>query len=259
MAPSASSRWIKMTKAARIPPAAARKLGYYVYLYVNPLDGRVFYVGKGKANRALSHLRAPSDRKIAKAIKAIRAAGEEPRIEILAHGLPDEKAALRVEAAVIDASRLENLANRVRGWRGRRFGRTPWNEAVAHYTRRKARIREPAILIRINELYRPDMTAPELYDATRSGWVLGEQRKEANYAFAVFEGVIREVYRIEEWLPGGTSFAAQYGGKRRRWPGRWEFVGTLAEKRIRQRYINRYVGDAFPPGAQNPVKYVNVK
>ena len=32
----------------RIAPAVARKLGFYVYLYVNPLDEQVFYVGKGK-------------------------------------------------------------------------------------------------------------------------------------------------------------------------------------------------------------------
>jgi hypothetical protein len=248
-----------MTKVARIPPAAARKLGYYVYLYVNPLDGRVFYVGKGKANRALSHLRAPPDRKIAKTIRAIRAAGEDPQIEILAHGLPDQTAALRVEAAVIDALKLENLANRIRGWRGRRFGRTPWNEAVAHYTKRRARIKEPAILIRINHLYRPDMTPAELYDATRSAWKLGDQRTKAHYAFAVFERVIREVYRIQDWLPGGTTFAAQNGGRRRRLTGRWEFVGTLAEDGIRKRYVNRWVGDGFLPGARNPIMYANLK
>jgi hypothetical protein len=37
----------------KIAPAAARKLGFYVYLYVNPVDKVVFYVGKGKNGRAL--------------------------------------------------------------------------------------------------------------------------------------------------------------------------------------------------------------
>jgi hypothetical protein len=32
----------------------ARKLGYYVYAYVSPLDGRIFYVGKGKRQLACS-------------------------------------------------------------------------------------------------------------------------------------------------------------------------------------------------------------
>lgn len=67
----------------RIPPAVARKLGYYVYLYVSPVDGSVFYVGKGKNGRALAHMRADERKAIAKVIREIRATGEEPRIEIL--------------------------------------------------------------------------------------------------------------------------------------------------------------------------------
>ena len=29
----------------RIPPEVAEHLGFYVYLYVDPRDGKVFYVG----------------------------------------------------------------------------------------------------------------------------------------------------------------------------------------------------------------------
>jgi hypothetical protein len=39
-------------------------------------------------------------------------------------------------------------------------------DVVAHDTRRKAHIPEPAILIRINRLYRYGMTPAELSDAT---------------------------------------------------------------------------------------------
>jgi len=45
-----------------------------------------------------------------------------------------------------------------------------------------------ALLIRINRLYRRDMTPVELYGATRGTWKLGERRRGARYAFAVFEG-----------------------------------------------------------------------
>jgi hypothetical protein len=41
----------------RIPPSVQHKLGFYVYLYVDPRDDSVFYVGKGKGGRALSHLK----------------------------------------------------------------------------------------------------------------------------------------------------------------------------------------------------------
>lgn len=45
---------------SRIPADVARKLGYYVYAYVNPLDSTIFYVGKGKGQPALSHLQDTS-------------------------------------------------------------------------------------------------------------------------------------------------------------------------------------------------------
>ena len=100
----------------QIPSDIARKLGYYVYAYVNPLDNRIFYVGKGKGRRVLHHLAERAESEKIAAIKRIRAAGKQPRIEILAHGLRDAKTALQVEAAVIDALGMAFLTNQVRGW-----------------------------------------------------------------------------------------------------------------------------------------------
>jgi len=162
-----------------IPADVARKLGYYVYVYVNPLDGQIFYVGKGKGRRVLSHLEDRSETRKLAAIKQIRAAGRQPRLEILAHGLRGADTALQVEAAVIDALGLPFLTNQVRGWRSSRYGRTPLGELIPLYRRRPVRIQEPSILIRITELYRPQMTASELYDATRASWKLGQKRQLA--------------------------------------------------------------------------------
>jgi hypothetical protein len=94
--------------------------------------------------------------------------GLEPRIEILTHGLPSDEVALQVEAAANDQRGVDNHTNAVRGWHGRKFGRMPVKELVAHYTQKKADIREPSILIRINKNYHYGMTDAELYDATRS-------------------------------------------------------------------------------------------
>ena len=246
-----------MSGAPGVSPAVARKLGHYVYLYVNPLDESIFYVGKGKGARALAHLKANSEPSIKQRIREIRTSGEEPRIEILCHGLPDAESALRVEAAAIDLIGLSNLANTVRG-HGAKYGRMPLPEVVAHYARRKVSIREPAILIRINRLYRYGMTDAELYDTTRSSWKVGTRRERAKYAFAVFEGVVREVYRITQWLPGGSTLVGGRSGKGVGARDRWEFVGTIAEENIRDRYLNRYVGHLFTQGAQNPISYVNL-
>ena len=242
----------------RIPADVARKLGYYVYAYVNPLDdNRIFYVGKGKGQRALKHLQDTSKTNKTTTIRQIRATGKLPDIHIVAHGLPNEQTALRIEGAIIDALGLPSLTNRVRGWRTLEFGRTPLPEIIAHYRKRPVKVRDAAILIRINRHYRPNMTATELYDATRASWKVGEQRELATYALAVFEGIVREVYHVTQWLPSGSTFNSRFprGDSRR---DRWEFVGRVADDRIRNRYVDRFVGRYFPRGAQNPIAYVNV-
>jgi len=246
-----------MSELSRIPRDVAQKLGYYVYLYVNPLDGRVFYVGKGKGQRALSHLQDTTRSRKATILGLIRGAGQQPVIEILAHGLSDEAAGLRVEAAAIDLLGLPGLSNEVRGWRSVKLGRRPLAHLVAYYRRRPIAIHEPALLIRINRLYRPEMTPTELYDATRSAWKVGVDREKAEYAFAVFEGVVREVYEIERWFPAGSTF----NSRNPRGVGsaeRWEFVGRVASEALRQRYLDGYVGHFFRRGAANPIRYVNL-
>ena len=92
-----------------IPRAVAEKLGHYVYLYVDPADNRVIYVGKGKGTRAVSHLKADEKKGISRELKRIRADGRESRIDILAHSLPDEETALKIETAAIDLIGVEDL------------------------------------------------------------------------------------------------------------------------------------------------------
>jgi hypothetical protein len=127
---------------SRIPADVARRLGYYVYAYVNPINDTIFYIGKGKGKRVLSHLQDTSKSDKVAALRQIATAGRQPAIHIMAHGLKDEETALRVEGAVIDALGLPSLTNRVRGWKALEFGRTPLREIVAHYRRRPVTVRE---------------------------------------------------------------------------------------------------------------------
>ena len=90
-------------------------------------------MGKGKGRRVLIHLGDRTETRKATALKQIRAAGKQPRIEILAHGLRSAETALQVEAAVIDALGLPILTNEVRGWRSSRYGRTPIEERSSPY------------------------------------------------------------------------------------------------------------------------------
>ena len=49
------------------------KLGYYVYLYINPTNNSIFYVGKGKGNRAFEHLDETAESRKVAPFQAIRA------------------------------------------------------------------------------------------------------------------------------------------------------------------------------------------
>lgn len=171
-------------------------------------------------------------------------------------GLP--KTAFRVEAAAIDLLGVSNLTNEVRGLGGGKYARMPLRDVVATYQKKRMQIRVPAILVRVNRLYRYGMPDNDLYDITRGSWRIAPRRaKRAKYAFAVYDGVIREAYSISDWLPAGSTYSAQepHGHKIR---GRWEFVGTLADEKLRRRYRDKYVGHYFKPGAQNPIAYVNL-
>ncbi|HLX63160.1 MAG TPA: hypothetical protein VKX17_17955 [Planctomycetota bacterium] len=234
----------------------AYKLGHYVYVYVNPIDNSVFYIGKGKGSRALVHLDA-GNKKVRRMIKAIRNLEKEPRIEILAKNLSSAKAAHKIEAAAIELFGIDKLGNLIRG-HGSKGLRTPIEDVIASLVTEKARIIEPSILIRIRQFYVRGMTDVELYDATRRCWKIADWRREKiQLAFAVYEGIIREVYEITGWHQGGQTFCTHRDGRRADWTNRWEFVGVIARNRIRDRYLNRSVAHLFSTGARNSIQYVN--
>lgn len=230
-------------------------LNHYVYLYINPLDKKIFYVGKGSGNRALNLDRRNVE--CQKILDEIHERGEEPIIEILVHGLQNDIAAKKIEAATIDLIGIDNLTNGVRGWESVEFGRMKLEELIAMYEKEKAIIDDPAILIRINQRYHYGMSDVELYDATRGIWKVGEGRNNAIYALSVYGGIVREVYKIREWLPAGTTLYKtrpeinDYADKER-----WEFVGEVAEERIRKKYLLKSVEEYLPDHAQNPIRYV---
>lgn len=238
-----------------LSPKVIERLGHYVYIYLDPRDNSVFYVGKGRGDRCLHHLNSKDENSKAQIIKSIRSAGLEPRIDILVHALPSEQVALQVEAAAIDLLGKQNLSNNVGGWNSRNFGRMELDEIISIYDARPVKITEKAILIRINQLFRYGMSSIELYDATRGIWKVGANRKNVCYAFSVFQGIVREVYKIIAWFPAGSTLSTRDDVND---PDRWEFIGNTASEKIRKKYINGSVTH-YLKKSQNPIAYVNVK
>jgi uncharacterized protein len=67
---------------------------YYVYVYIDPRNHEEFYYGKGKGSRKDVHLESETDTEKAKRIAAIRKAGLEPIIRVVASGLTENEALL---------------------------------------------------------------------------------------------------------------------------------------------------------------------
>ena len=245
----------------------AEALGFYVYLYTDPRNEKPFYVGKGKGNRAFSHLKDTSEHGKALRIREIISAGLQPRIEILAFDL-DEQTAFKVEAAAIDLVGFENLTNRVIGQGARRFGRRSIDAVHAELAASPlTEFHHRVAIIRINSSVdrakkrlgarfdgESDESAVALYDATRGTWVIDKAKADAvEYVLAYYEGVIREVYKVAQWLPGGSTLYADRSLTQE--PNRWEFIGRVADEPVRKLYRLRSAAHLFKQGDVNPVRY----
>ena len=158
------------------------------------------------SSRTFASIQQPDDPPEGEKVRRIaelRAAGFEPRIDLLCYGLSDVEASL-VEAVAIDLIGRPPLTNIMAGNHGHGFGRMTSHEVITMLTAKPVAVREPALLITINQLYRSGMSPLELYEATRGFWVIGPRREKVELALAVYQGVVREVYRIKAWHPAGT-------------------------------------------------------
>ena len=109
-------------------PGVEEKLGFYVYVLVDPRvqDGEIFYCGKGTGTRCFAHVAearktlndATKDYPKLDRIRAIEEAGNDVRIDVLRHGLTEHEAFL-IESAVIDV--IPNLTNAVLGHNSNRL------------------------------------------------------------------------------------------------------------------------------------------
>ncbi len=107
-------------------------------------------------------------------------------------------------------------------------------------------ITDRLILMKITRLYRPGMSEEELYEVTRGWWYCAPERHEPELALALYDGVVRAVYRIHGW-----EVAAGDEGKRRKRRG---FRGEVASDKVEQ-YVWRSVRRLVREG-RNPIHYL---
>lgn len=239
-----------MSHINEFPQSAIEKIGYYVYLLIDPPTNKVFYVGKGTGNRVFNHvkmaLETPLESDKLEKIRLILSKGKQVKHVIIRHGLT-EKEAFEVEAALIDYIDIENLTNKVIGQHSDSRGLMSIEEIVAEYLAPEINIIEPVILCTVNRLFRRNMSNEEIYEICRGNWVVGEQREKAKYAFCVAYGIVRQVFEIQKWCP----VTARH--KESKTQNRWRFDGIVAQN------LQHYIGGNVEKyiGAQNPIRYVN--
>lgn len=231
------------------PPGVAEKLKTYVYRLIDPRNGDTFYVGKGQGDRVFAHIREqvgeddPNNK--LKRIRDIHLAGFEVAHVIHRHGM-DEKTALEVEAALIDAyPGLTNIA----GGFGSDYGAMHAKEIIQRYAAEPAVFRHKAMLISVNR----SAAGTSLYEATRYAWKVGlSKAQQAEVILATLQGLIVGAFIVQEWLPATSE---NFPG-REDVPGRLGFIGEEASPQIRDLYVGKRVPDEYRKrGSANPIKY----
>lgn len=251
----------QLSVISRLSGPVSERLGWYVYALIDPRDDTVFYVGKGKAERALHHgwqaRIGSSDAPMRSTLKldqirAIHSAGLDVRIWVLRHDLATEKLAEEVEAAVIDAFRLArremgDLTNEVAGKGSVSRGAQPIEELVYRYAPHRVEIAPShrVLLVRPKNLWSAGLGEADRYRAARQWWKVSPGRRSPDIAMVVVGGIVRSVYRLDpkRWKESPEG-------------GRWRFTGKR-DPDLEAQYVGGDVSHLLPAGTRTPVRYVN--
>lgn len=224
-------------------PEAIEKLRWYVYKLIDPRNGEVFYVGKGKGNRVFSHVNGAIELKdedeISQKIETIReihAQGLEVIHIIHRHNL-DEQTAFEVEAALVDAyAGLTNLQN---GHGSNDYGPVNSEQINQMYGLPQLDRFDEEDKVLIIKIRQENVNANgSIYETVRYCWKLGEKRNEVKQVVAVINGIIKKAYEvIGEWKQTED-------GKRYAFEGKEILNSKYVNKRIPDEY--RKKGQASP-------------
>ena len=230
-----------MTSSATSTESASIKIPYdtqlalksYVYALRDPRDGEVFYVGKGTGERILQHVAESgknpmSEKAKLKRIKDIEANGLKVEHLFLRTGM-DDNLAFAIEQAVIDAflanratsNGVSRLTNLVAGHEHNELGLASLETVLAKHGKAKTPpIKEPILVLKLNQLWEPDMNPESLLKVSQGVWRVGKDiREKAQIALVISFGIIRGVYEIDRdgWKPASKDEDK----------GKWVFTGKV--------------------------------
>lgn len=241
-------------------------LGYYVYFLINPVDNKIFYVGKGCRNRVFEHAKnaltdsTESDK--LDIIKNIMDSNNEVKYYIARHGLTEKEAYL-VESAFIDFltfcdfSFIADISNIAAGHHQWDKGIKTAKDIELLYNCQPLKMegqKHKLLCININRKYN---SGEDMYEITRRSWVLNPNRANlADYIVAEYKGIIRGIFKVNEkgWQKVNDEKNAEYyKGKSE---SRYYFEG---EKVTDEEVIRLYLHKKLPEklrGQANPVWYL---
>ena len=121
-------------------------------------------------------------------------------------------------------------------------------------------IADDIVIIKINRSYNPSMSALELYDITRGCWKRRlDSVSSAKYALATVFGEVVEVYKIDYWVPSILLNRQTIPYDPAIEKGRIGFFGSVAEQKVREKFIGKSVKNFFKQGEANPVKLIKAE
>ena len=249
---------------------------YYVYGLVDPRTSQFFYIGKGTGNRIFEHemesIESPdSDKMKLRTIAGIKAAGYEVKKIIINDNL-SESEAFAAEAALINAFNYVSdigLTNIAAGHHSSEaLSAEDYEKLHGAEGLKGSDIRHRIMVIKINRLYRRDMTEDELYNTVRGIWRASLSRaRKADYVFGVYNSLIVAVYKPTEWfvckdakekLPRQDIVLTEQTENRVFFVDR-EYEERKGSDEAERFYLHKSIaGLKLNQSAQNPISYYNM-
>ena len=233
----------------------------YVYVLRDPTDSKVFYVGKGSANRIFMHTAiAPEEREKVQKIRSIEQQGLEVIREIIHFGMTDEEA-IQAEASLISYIGIINLTNAQVGHGA--AGTRSVQEFEKEFAAEPVEVKHKVLVCKINRLWHREVGNQELYDHVRGYWRLSKERSgRVEYVFGVYKGLVKAIFIPRQWFTVGYSNPLiqpprESELQHSRHIGKTYFIGSDAEDHIKSMYLDKDI-NAYVKDTQSPVRYINV-